>query len=121
MVVVKSRRSRPSLEQAVARATSRHRKAVALYQLGFFHDNNSREFDAIPYYESALKIGLELELKAKALAWLASSFHKTGKLRRAMARIRQSREIARDLDDSDLQKFLDALETRVRRVIAKER
>jgi tetratricopeptide (TPR) repeat protein len=116
---VNPRRRRASLEEAVERATTKNRRAIALYELGLFRDNNARERDAIPLYERAIKAGLDPALKAKALAWLASSLYKTGQLRRAMSRIQQSRQIARTIDDSDLQKFLDGLETRVRRLMAK--
>jgi tetratricopeptide repeat protein len=81
----RTRRSRTALEAAVDQATSARKKAIALYQLGLFHDNNARESVAIPLYERALRAGLENALKAQALAWLASSLYKTGGLRRALS------------------------------------
>src|SRR5208337_4593922 len=44
------RRSRTALEDAVERAASAQKKAIALYQLAVFHDNNARESVAIPLY-----------------------------------------------------------------------
>jgi len=108
----RTRRSRVALEDAVDRATSARKKAIALYQLGLFHDNNARESVAIPLYERALRAGLENALKAQALAWLASSLYKTGGLRRALSRLRQAREIAKD---RKLLKFLRGLEIRINR------
>jgi tetratricopeptide (TPR) repeat protein len=104
------RRSRVALEAAVDRATSARKRGIALYQLGVFHDNNSREALAIPLYEKALRVGLAPTLKAKTLAWLASSLFKTGKPRDALRRIRQARGIAKD---RGLRKFLDGLEARM--------
>jgi len=79
-----SRRSRAALEDAVDRAASARARAIALYQLALFHDNNSRESIAIPLYEKALRTGLRLDLKAQALAWLASSLYKTGRPQHAL-------------------------------------
>jgi tetratricopeptide (TPR) repeat protein len=113
------RRSCAGLEAEVDRAISPRQKAIALYQLGLFHDNNARESDAIPLYEKALKAGLDTALKAKALAWLASSLYKTGKPKSAMTRIRQSRAIVTRTKDASLEKFLDGLEARIARSLAK--
>ena len=107
---MKTRRNRAVLEEAVERAFSTRHRAVALYQLALFHDNNSREAVAIPLYEKALMNGLPTNLKAHALAWLASSFYKTGNPRRGLPRLRQSRAIAKD---RALLKFLDGLEARI--------
>jgi tetratricopeptide (TPR) repeat protein len=109
---MRKRRSRAALEDAVDRAASARGRAIALYQLALFHDNNSRETEAIPFYEAAIKNGLPTPLKAQALAWLASSLYKTGRRQHALTRIRQSREIARS---RGLRKFLDSLETRIAR------
>ena len=109
---MKKPRSRTALEDAVDRAESARSKAIALYRLALFHDNNSRESVAIPLYESAIKNGLPLPLKAKALAWLASSFYKTGRPQHALTRMRQSREIAKS---RELRRFLDGLEARIAR------
>ena len=84
-------------------------QALAYYKLGLFHDNNTRESEAIPNYEMALKLGLERNLKSKALVWLASSLYKTGKPKEALKRTRQSMEIA----NKDLQVFLVGLEKRI--------
>ncbi len=104
------RRSRAALADAVDRAASTRTEAIALYLLALFHDNNSREPEAIPLYEAAIKNGLPLPLKAEALAWLASSLYKTGAPKHALTRIRQSREIAKS---HELRKFLDGLESRI--------
>jgi len=117
---VKRRRSRAVLEAEVDRAKSLRHKAIALYRLALFHDNNTRESDAIPLYEKALKTGLDAALKAKAIAWLTSSLHKTGEPQRAMSRLRQAREIARRTKNASLQKFLDGLEARIARSLARK-
>lgn len=113
------RRSRVALEAEVNGAKSSRQKAIALYQLALFHDNNARESDAIPFYEKALKAGLQSALKAKALAWLASSLHKTGESKSALTRIRQSRAIARTMKYGSLENYLYALEARIARSLAK--
>jgi tetratricopeptide (TPR) repeat protein len=94
----KLRRSRAALKDAVERATSSGERAIALYQLALFHDNNSREAKAIPLYEKALAIGMPTNLKAQALAWLASSLYKTGDPKRAMMQIRRARRITKRSD-----------------------
>jgi tetratricopeptide (TPR) repeat protein len=109
---VRPRRNRFALEDEVNRATSSGKKAVALYQLGVFHDNNTREALAIPLYEKALRVGLDPALKARALAWLASNLYKTGRPKPALSRVRQARGIAKD---RELRKFLDGLEARILR------
>ena len=78
------RRSLNELEQAVAAAKNRRAKALAHYRLGVFHDNNSREASAIPHYRRAIALGLDASTEACALAWLASSLHKTGSRPAAM-------------------------------------
>jgi tetratricopeptide (TPR) repeat protein len=113
---VKKRRSRAALEDAVERAISSGAKAIARYELALFHDNNSRESEAIPLYEKALANRLPRNLEAHALAWFASSLHKTGDPKRAMKQIRRAREVTRS---RDLRKFLDGLEARVSRSLRK--
>ena len=85
---------------------------MAYYQLALFHDNNTREAEAIPNYEQALRLGLAGETRAQALAWLASSFHKIGNPRRAISALAKARAATRD---AALRKFLDGLERRIRR------
>lgn len=104
------RRSRRKLEEAIVRAQTRAAKARAYYRLGLFHDNNSREPEAIPNYEKALKLGLDRNTKAKALAWLASSLWKTGKPKQALKRLRQAESIA---TNNNLQRFLVGLKHRI--------
>jgi tetratricopeptide (TPR) repeat protein len=109
---MKRRRSLAVLEAAVEAASTRRHRALALLNLGLFHDNNSREARAIPYYRRALRLGLEREARAQALAWLASSLYKTGHPRLALSSLRKSRSATRD---TELREFLDGLERRVRR------
>lgn len=110
---MKRRRNRQQLEQLVADAKTDRAKALAYYQLGLFHDNNGRESEAIPHYEMALELGLDQFIKARALAWLASSLYKTGRSRAALARIAMSQAIT---ESKDLKKFLADLERRIKRV-----
>jgi hypothetical protein len=117
---MKRRRSRAVLETDVDRAKSLRHKAIALYRLALFHDNNARESDAIPLYEKALNAGLDAALKAKALGWLASSLYKTGEPQRAMTRVRQCRAILRRTRNASLEKFLDGLEARIARKLARK-
>jgi hypothetical protein len=73
MTETRRRRSRARLEESLARASSRSDLAEAHFQLALFHDNNSREAEAIPHYRTALEYGLAGEQRAECLAWLASS------------------------------------------------
>jgi tetratricopeptide (TPR) repeat protein len=98
------------LEAQVLQAANRNEKAVAYYELGLFHDNNSRERQAIPNYVKAISLGLEPALKAQALAWLASSLYKTGSPNEACARLRAAFRLTRD---PDLKKFLNRLDIRL--------
>ncbi|MCI0440137.1 MAG: tetratricopeptide repeat protein [Chloroflexi bacterium] len=106
------RRSRKQLELAVEAAESSQEKAIACYNLGLFHDNNSRESEAIPWYEQALALGLTGEMKAQALAWLASSLYKTGNPQMAMEKAQESFSAT---SDSSLKRFLSGLEKRIHR------
>jgi tetratricopeptide (TPR) repeat protein len=110
-VVKTRRRSARQLANDVAAARGRSAKALAYYQLALFHDNNSREREAIPNYQRAIKLGLPRATKAAALAWLASSLYKTGSSKAAIARLNQSAEIAMDLE---LLQFLEGLRRRIR-------
>jgi tetratricopeptide (TPR) repeat protein len=112
------RRNRVQLEQAIADARTRQAKALAHFQLALFHDNNSRERDAIPHYEAALRLGLDSQRRADTLAWLASSLYKTGQPRTALKKIEAARSLTRD---SSLRAFLEGLERRVRRELLRER
>jgi tetratricopeptide (TPR) repeat protein len=109
------RRSRQHLEQAVAAARTRSAKSRAHFALALFHDNNSREREAIPHYKAALSIGLGALHHAEALAWLASSLHKTGRPRAALQLIEQARDRA---PSGELRTFLNGLERRVRRALS---
>jgi tetratricopeptide (TPR) repeat protein len=107
------RRSLPLLEAAITQAEGKSGRALAYYRLGVFHDNNSREDGAIPNYLTAIRLGLPQAVKAEALAWLASSYYKTGHLREAMRRLAQSSKIA---SDPKLIAFLNRLEGRIQRI-----
>src|SRR5687767_3369351 len=106
------RRSRRDLEEALQTAESQHDKAIAHFQMGLFHDNNSREREAIPHYEAALAFGLESPMRAECLSWLASSLYKTGRHAEATERLAQARAANAS---ADLRRFLDGLERRMRR------
>lgn len=100
------------MELAVQTAKSRRKKAMACYHLGVFHDNNSRESEAIPYYKQALRLGLNQETKAKALAWLASSLYKTGKEGSALRYARQAVSLTKK---AVLVRFIRGLMNRIER------
>ena len=107
---MRNRRSRAGLEDRVRQAVSPRAKAIALYDLALFHDNNSREAQAVPLYVTAIRSGLPRKLNAQAHAWLASSLYKTGNRKHARARIGEARAITKD---RTLTKFLDRLEGRL--------
>jgi tetratricopeptide (TPR) repeat protein len=106
------RRSIDGLEANLARAPSVKAKAIAHYQLGLFHDNNSREAEAIPHYRSAIALGLPRTVEAEALAWLASSLYKTGSADAARRAVQKSLRLAAD---PHLCRFLSRLEGRINR------
>lgn len=111
---MKKRRSLAALLGAVEKAGADDARALAHFELAVFHDNNSREVEAVPQYEAAIGLGLDEERNAKALAWLASSLYKTARPHDAMGRLMQARAVARD---ADLRRFLDGLERRIRRCL----
>ena len=106
------RRKLSTLLEAIRSASSKKDKAVAHYNLGLFQDNNGREAEAIPYYEAALKLGLNREIQSQALAWLASSLQKTGHPAEALGRAREAQSLS---SDADLQRFLEGLARRIQR------
>ena len=108
----KAPRNRTLLERRVAEAVSEQERASAEFDLALFHDNNSREAEAIPNYEAALKRGLSGERKAQCLAWLASSYCKTRKFDSARRRLQEAREAT---SDAKLLVFLNRLERRIKR------
>ena len=85
---------------------------MALYRLAVFHDNNGREGEAIPHYRRALALGLDGETKVRAVAWLASSLYKNGRLGASM---RYTEEALSMRCPADLRGFLLGLQKRVRR------
>jgi tetratricopeptide (TPR) repeat protein len=93
-------------------ATTAREQAIANYNLGLFHDNNGREAKAIPYYIAAIQLGLNDKTKAEALAWLASSLHKTGNQHCAVDSLKKAERITRD---PSLKQFLSRLERSVQR------
>ncbi len=111
---MKKRRSLAALLRAVEKAGGDDSRALAHFELAVFHDNNSREAEAVPHYEAAIGLGLDKKRNAEALAWLASSLYKTGRPHDAMGRLRQARGEARD---AKLSRFLDGIEGRIRRCL----
>ena len=99
------------LELHVREARTQSRLALAHYELALFHDNNSREADAIPHYEAALEYGLPADRRADCFAWLASSLYKTGRPTEALDRLRSSQRLT---TDTELRRFLTGLERRIR-------
>jgi hypothetical protein len=79
-----------ALAAALTRARTAKARARAYYELGVFHDRNSRESEAIPNYLAALKLGLAAKTKARALAWLASSHYKTDRPKAALKYLTQA-------------------------------
>ena len=108
----RSPRSLVALERRVATAASDAERAQAEFDLAVFHDNNSREKAAIPHYEAALRLGLSGELRARCLAWLASSLCKTRRFDTAGARLQEARAAT---SDDELLSFLQRLERRLER------
>jgi tetratricopeptide (TPR) repeat protein len=106
------RRNRALLEEALAAARGAAAKASAHYALALFHDNNSRESEAIPHYKRALVLGLPRPIKAQALAWLASSLYKTRYPEEALATLAKAMRLT---SDPQLRRFLDGLERRISR------
>jgi tetratricopeptide (TPR) repeat protein len=112
------RRNRSQLEAALAAAQTQYDKALAHYRLGLFHDNNSREAEAVPHYETAIELGLPHDTEAHAFAWLASSLHKTGFPDRALGALQRASALT---TDSPLQRFLGRLERRIGRSRSRNR
>lgn len=104
------KRNRKQLEMAVQVAKGQREKAIACYHLGVFHDNNSRESEAIPFYKQALRLGLDREIKAKTLTWLASSLYKTGKAGSALRYAKQAKDFK---DNKSLIRFIERLIKRI--------
>ena len=98
-----TRRDRRTLERAIDEAGTVEKQAMAHYHLAVFHDNNSREAEAIPQYERALALGLDRNTQVHALAWLASSLYKTNRPAVALERIEQALSL---FPDPDLTQFL---------------
>lgn len=103
-------RSRKPLESLLDVAGSRKDRALAHYNLAVFHYSNAREILAIPHYRLALRLGLPVNLKLTALAWLASSLYKTNQSPQALRAIRQCRALG---PPSGIASFLDKLESRI--------
>lgn len=107
-------RNRKRLEMAVSAAKTSSKRALAHYNFGLFHDNNAREPEAIPNYEKAIKLGLDQQTKAKALAWLASSLYKTNKPSKGLKKLKESFSLT---TDEKLKKFLAGLEKRIQKAL----
>ncbi|HEY1661219.1 MAG TPA: hypothetical protein VGI03_02270 [Verrucomicrobiae bacterium] len=104
------RRNLHRLLDALKSAKGTKAKALAHYQLALFHDNNSREPEAIPHYRKAIRCGLSGRLEAMARAWLASSLCKTGDHRGAAKECGRALKMA---CDPKLLKFLRGLQGRI--------
>ena len=111
---MKKRRSLAIHLRALEEAGADDSRALVCFELAVFHDNNSREAEAVPQYEAATGLGLDKKRNVEALAWLASSLCKTSRPHDAVWRLRQARAVARD---ANLGRFLDALEGRIRRCL----
>jgi hypothetical protein len=109
------RRSLKELQGAVESATGRTKKALALYELAVFHDNNSRETVAVPIYQRAIRFGLDRKHEAMARAWLASSLYKTSRPREAQKQISGASKLAQH---PRLKKFLAGLSKRIEKKAA---
>lgn len=105
------RRSRRALESRIKEPQRDADRAIAHYDLALFHDNNSREAEAIPHYQEALRLGLAEPAHSQALAWLASSLYKIGSAEAALGRIAEARKNAQP----QLLEFLLGLEKRIER------
>ena len=107
-----NRRNLDDLQKDVERAKNDSERALAFYNLGQFHDKNNREPLAIPNYKKALDLGLDDKIKAQCLAWLASSFYKTGEPKKAYDMAQASGAIT---TDEKLRKFLLRLLNTIRK------
>ena len=108
------KRNKEQLEERIIKARNIRSKAIAYYNLAVFHDNNAREAKAIPNYLNALKFGMESKIKAKCLAWLASSLYKTNKPKAGLQRCREAMKINKD---KKLQKLLIGLKKRIQKAL----
>ena len=108
------RRSLSSLTRELDQAGTTDEKAQAHYALALFHDNNSREAQAIPHYESALALGVDSTVEAEARAWLASSLYKTGHYTEASLTAQEALSLA---EDPSLRRFLVRLLRRIDRAL----
>jgi tetratricopeptide (TPR) repeat protein len=109
------RRNRTLLQRKISEAKTDTERAIAHYNLGVFHDNNSRETEAIPHYREAIWLGLDAKTKAECVAWLSSSLYKTGNPEEALERLRESMALTKD---AGLKVFLEELEKRIKRTLA---
>ena len=108
----RKRRSLASLTAALEKATTEGEEAHAHYKLALFHDNNGREAQAIPHYRRALALDIYPAVVPEALAWLASSLHKTGHSAEAALRAGQALRLT---TDPSLEGFLLRLLRRIDR------
>jgi hypothetical protein len=106
------RRSRRDLEERLTALPRGPELASAFYELALFHDNNSREVDAIPHYAAALLLDLDATKRPYCLAYLASSLYKTGRFGDAMKRADKA---LGESTDPDLTRFVTRLLSRIER------
>lgn len=88
-------RTERKMRDRLAMAKTKMAKAKAHFAFALFHDNNSRETDAIPHYRAALKLGLPRKSAAQASAYLSSSLWKTGKSASALVAARRALAMTR--------------------------
>jgi len=94
----------------MARLATTRAPANVHYEIAVFHDNNSREAEAIPHYAAALKLGLTGKKRAEAHAYLASSYWKIGKPQSARRIIAQSKVLPMD---KHLRAWMERLHRRI--------
>ncbi len=107
---MRKRRSLKQLRANIKKARTKSEEANAWYELALFYDNNSRERETISFYQKAIELGLEKGKKAEALAWLASSFYKTGRYEKALASLNRSLRIN---NEEKIISFLARLKKRI--------
>ena len=107
-----ARRSVKRLLHALNTSKNDGNRALACCNLALFHGKNSREAEAIPLYEETLRLGLEGETGAQAMAWLASSLFETGQPPESLVRLAESSRLTTDIS---LERFLVGLKARILR------
>jgi tetratricopeptide (TPR) repeat protein len=89
--------------------------ANGVYELGLFHDNNSREAEAIPHYAAALSLDLDHAKQPLCRAYLASSLYKVGQYGDAQS---CAEKALSESNDAQLTSFIEGLLNRIERKLA---